>query len=193
MNPKTRLAQVFEHNAPWAPLDLESADTKSAIVPPYGLINPRYDRYAPRDGLTFCNIYAWDMSRILGREIPHWANPKKMIPTVPFAKGSIETTANWLHNVWLPHPASGFEKVELKKTQLGLQLDASSILKAHGGWGVCSWHSDRIGGRHGHIAILKLYSGELLCMAEAGINPVLRPIAEWPHLILHPTLWVPKT
>lgn len=29
-------------------------------------------RYKPRDGLTFCNIFAWDVSRALACEIPHW-------------------------------------------------------------------------------------------------------------------------
>lgn len=29
-------------------------------------------RYAPRDGLTFCNIFAWDFTSAMGCEVPHW-------------------------------------------------------------------------------------------------------------------------
>ena len=31
-------------------------------------------RYAQRDGNTYCNIFAWDVTRAMGAEIPHWVD-----------------------------------------------------------------------------------------------------------------------
>lgn len=54
-------------------------------------------RYQPRAGLTFCNIYVWDATRLLGCEIPHWTD-RKGIKT-PMGVGFEQTAndmADWL-------------------------------------------------------------------------------------------------
>jgi Putative peptidoglycan binding domain len=35
-------------------------------------------RYARRDGNTYCNIFAWDATRAMGAEIPHWVNGREL-------------------------------------------------------------------------------------------------------------------
>ena len=54
-------------------------------------------RYAHQNGSTYCNIFAWDVTRAMGAEIPHWVDASGN-PTV--LKGN-ELNANavneWLH------------------------------------------------------------------------------------------------
>ncbi len=41
--------------------------------------NLKHDpRYVPAEGLTFCNIWAWDFSRAMGAEVPHWVDGREM-------------------------------------------------------------------------------------------------------------------
>ena len=52
----------------------------------------RSSRYAPRDGLTFCNIFVSDVTRAMIADIPHW-----VIGTTPATHkddGARELTAN---------------------------------------------------------------------------------------------------
>jgi hypothetical protein len=32
------------------------------------------NRYLPKNNLTYCNIFVWDVTSAMGREIPHWVN-----------------------------------------------------------------------------------------------------------------------
>ena len=41
-----------------------------SVIDQFGLATSA--RYAPRDGLTFCNIFSWDFTRAMGCEVPHW-------------------------------------------------------------------------------------------------------------------------
>lgn len=65
---------------PWMPLipaitgneACRSQELLSSIIGQFDVeVNPRY---RPRDGKTYCNIYAWDVTSALGVEIPHWVN-----------------------------------------------------------------------------------------------------------------------
>lgn len=47
-----------------------SQESLRAVIDQFGLATSA--RYAPRDGLTFCNIFSWDVTRALGCEVPHW-------------------------------------------------------------------------------------------------------------------------
>lgn len=49
-------------------------------------------RYMAVPGKTWCNIYAWDVTRAMGAEIPHWYDPATGNP-MPVGKGS-EMRAN---------------------------------------------------------------------------------------------------
>ena len=59
--------------------------------------NPRYAR---RNGNTYCNIYAWDVTRAMGAELPHWRRYDGT-PAEPFERGAWEMNANgtarWLN------------------------------------------------------------------------------------------------
>jgi hypothetical protein len=48
-------------------------DTTHLVLRQFGLDTSA--RYAPREGLTFCNIFSWDFTRAMGCEIPHWWQP----------------------------------------------------------------------------------------------------------------------
>lgn len=58
-------------------------------------------RYQPRAGLTFCNIFLWDVTTALGVEVPHWVD-KDGNPADPFSKGARETLAGELLQTWFP-------------------------------------------------------------------------------------------
>lgn len=55
-------------------------------------------RYRPKDGKTYCNIFAWDCTRALGAEIPHWVLNNK--PSTSNTKGAKELNANATYD-WL--------------------------------------------------------------------------------------------
>ena len=56
-------------------------------------------RYVPRDCSTFCNIFMWDVSVVLGFEIPHWIWASTKRPAT-IADGAVEmpinSTIDWL-------------------------------------------------------------------------------------------------
>jgi hypothetical protein len=117
-------------------------------------VNPRY---AHRNGSTFCNIFAWDVTRAMGAEIPHWVNPSGD-PT-PHLKGN-ELNANAL-NSWLhAHGARyGWRQVTLAE---GVDL------ANQGRPVVASWKNQ---GGIGHIAMIRpgvATASEGPWMAQAG-------------------------
>ena len=62
----------------WVPVDApttnaagnRSADAYSQVIDQFDVENN--PRYAQRDGNTYCNIFAWDVTRAMGAEIPHY-------------------------------------------------------------------------------------------------------------------------
>ncbi|MFA5943205.1 MAG: hypothetical protein WC876_01925 [Candidatus Thermoplasmatota archaeon] len=59
-------------------------------------------RYSARDGNTYCNIFAWDVTSAMGAEVPHWVNGAG----VPSAPGhGVELSANALMD-WLRSDAA---------------------------------------------------------------------------------------
>jgi hypothetical protein len=76
-----------------------STDLLMRVIRQFNVVsNPRY---TPANGLTYCNIFAWDVTSALGAEIPHWTYSNGDI-AAPFATGASEMTANatvtWLAN-----------------------------------------------------------------------------------------------
>lgn len=72
-------------------------------------------RYLPGDGKTYCNIFAWDVTRAMGAEIPHWVNAKGE-PCKPGAKGAIEINAN-LTAKWLKDHGKEYGWVEVTREE----------------------------------------------------------------------------
>jgi hypothetical protein len=113
-------------------------------------------RYAHTDGKTFCNIFAWDVTRAMNAEIPHWVDAAGN-PTM--LKGN-ELTANAV-NEWLnQHGARfGWRKVTL----------AEAVDHANQGCPVvASWNHP---GGIGHIAVIRpgiATAAEGPWMAQAG-------------------------
>ena len=49
---------------------MRNAGTYDNVINQFAVAhNPRYE---PREGNTYCNIFAWDVTRAMGAEIPHW-------------------------------------------------------------------------------------------------------------------------
>jgi uncharacterized protein YukE len=68
---------------PWQPIDapvksqVGNRDSKlyEATINQFGVeSNPRYQQNQQAKGETYCNIFAWDVSRAMGAEIPHWVD-----------------------------------------------------------------------------------------------------------------------
>jgi len=115
-------------------------------------------RYQPRAGLTFCNIFVWDATLLLGCEVPHWVGDDG--DRAPWGKGQRELTANdmadWLQDLgqkygWGPcGPAT------------------AQLLASRGSPAIAAWRNP---GGVGHIAMVR--PGELHpvkgpCIAQVG-------------------------
>jgi hypothetical protein len=66
---------------------------------------PRYVAQPPQ---TWCNIYAWDVTKAMGAEIPHWYDKVSGVP-MPVGKGS-EMRANDMVT-WLDQGNGGWRQV----------------------------------------------------------------------------------
>ena len=115
-------------------------------------------RYAPRDGNTYCNIYAWDATKAMGAEIPHWVD-RNGSPAAVGASGAHELDANGL-NSWLNnHGASnGWRQVSAQEAQAAANQGQPSV---------ASWRNP---GGIGHVAMVR--PGEITgggpAIAQAG-------------------------
>ena len=113
-------------------------------------------RYAHQNGSTYCNIFAWDVTRAMGAEIPHWVDASGN-PTV--LKGN-ELNANAV-NEWLHQHGARFG---WRKTTLSDAVDQAN----QGCPVVASWNN---GGGIGHIAVIRpgiATAAEGPWMAQAG-------------------------
>jgi hypothetical protein len=100
--------------------------------------NPRYQ---PRDGNTYCNIYAWDVTKAMGAEIPHWVDANGN-PSVQGQGRELDANAT---NAWLnQHGAkNGWRKVSAEEAQ---------AMANQGHPTVASWDNQ---GGIGHIAVVR--------------------------------------
>jgi hypothetical protein len=101
-------------------------------------------RYLPANGVTWCNIYAWDVSRALGCEIPHWWQGR-------------EQTANNLVD-WLSSVGPDYGWAECNEDQA---LDNANN-------GLPTFVTYKNQGGHGHIAVV--LPGGSLTIAQAGLS-----------------------
>lgn len=115
-------------------------------------------RYAPMPGVTWCNVFLWDVTRALGCEVDHWR----------FGK---ETTANDLH-AWL-------QGDEAKRQGWRLVDKPTAEHRASVGFPTVVSHKNARG--PGHVAILvpgptAASSGPFI--AQAGVsNSSCEPLA----------------
>jgi hypothetical protein len=113
-------------------------------------------RYAHRNGSTYCNIFAWDVTRAMGAEIPHWVDASGN-PTM--LKGN-ELNANAV-NEWLHKHGARFG---WRKSTLSDAVDQAN----QGCPVVASWAN---AGGIGHIAVIRpgiATAAEGPWMAQAG-------------------------
>jgi len=113
-------------------------------------------RYQPIRGVTWCNIFLWDVTSALDCEIPHWINEDRKICAPGSGRElSANGTISWLENVGAKHgwtPAT----TEQARHVAGLGCPV-----------VACWAN---AGGHGHVAIV-LPSDEApadLRIAQAG-------------------------
>jgi len=102
-------------------------------------------RYLPDNGNTYCNIFAWDVSRAMGAEIPHWVDSAGhiMAPDAPHASEiNINGGVNWMksHGVM----EFGFRSCTPEQAQ-----DAAN----QGKLAVVMWKNT--GSGHGHVAVVR--------------------------------------
>ena len=73
--------------------------------------NIRYTRNTmdgkSKKGVTWCNIFAWDVTKAMGAEIPHWYDPVTGEPTAVGAKGAKEMGTTGM-NQWMDQFGSKF-------------------------------------------------------------------------------------
>ena len=102
-------------------------------------------RYLPGDGNTYCNIFAWDVSRAMGAELPHWVDSSGNI-AVPFAPNANEINinggVNWINDHGVPQ--LGWQRSNPQQAQ-----DAAN----NGKTAVVMWKNT--GSGHGHIAVVR--------------------------------------
>ena len=162
----TRPATGTTNTRAWIPVDApvqnqpgnRSRERYDQVLNQFGVgSNPRY---RPRGGNTYCNIFAWDATRAMGAEIPHWLDQQGR-PSRPGAPGAWELGANEI-NRWLKNQgvAAGWRRVSAAEAQ----AHANS-----GGPAVASWKNP---GGIGHIGMIR--PGEIgpggPALAQAGRN-----------------------
>ena len=102
-------------------------------------------RFLPQNGDTFCNIFAWDVSRAMGAEIPHWVDNAGhiMAPDAPHAHEiNINGGVNWMKSHGVTQ--FGFHSCTQQQAQ-----DAAN----QGKLAVVMWKNT--GSGHGHVAVVR--------------------------------------
>ena len=102
-------------------------------------------RYLPGNGNTYCNIFAWDVSRAMGAEIAHWVDPSGNI-AAPFAPHANEININGGVNWMNDH---GVNQFGWKHSTPQQAQDAAN----QGKLAVVMWKNT--GSGHGHIAVIR--------------------------------------
>ncbi len=162
----TRPAQGTTNTRAWIPVDApvqsqpgdRSRERYDQVLNQFGVgSNPRY---RPRGGNTYCNIFAWDATRAMGAEIPHWVDQSGNAARVG-ARGAWEMDANdtnrWLHN---QGAANGWRQVSASQAQANANNGAPSVV---------SWKNP---GGIGHIGMIRpgTITNRGPALAQAGSN-----------------------
>ncbi len=143
----TQAAAGTTNTQAWIPVEAplqgnpseRTADTYADVIDQFAVgSNPRYQR---RDGNTYCNIFAWDVTKAMGAEIPHWVDGAGNPTGVGQGR---ELDANGGH-LWLQNsgPQHGWREVSAEEAQ---------AMANQGHPTVASWHNP---GGIGHIAVVR--------------------------------------
>ncbi len=135
-------------------LGLRSGPTYSAIIDQFEVETA--PRYAPGQGVTFCNIFALDVTAAMGTGLGHWYDPGTGDPT---AMGiGQEMSANrlndWLHKFGAAH---GWN-------QISQALAATAAFNGYPT--LASWRN--VDGKPGHVAVVRPTNSLLMSIAQAG-------------------------
>lgn len=154
-------------NEQWKPLtaplrnakDARSAAALRAVAHQFEVATA--NRYQPKrreDGKleTFCNIFAWDVSRAMDAELPHWVDRNG--DPAPVSKSNVELTCNALLP-WLEEHGKRFDWTEVQ-TEV-----AAATHAAMGKPAVAIWRNKS---GPGHIAVLLPSSTAETRIAQAG-------------------------
>lgn len=112
----------------------------SNVINQFAVANNR--RFLPRDGYTYCNIFAWDVTRAMGAEIPHWVTADGRPTGVGQGR---ELNANATDQWLAKHGANyGWHRVSAAEAQ---------TLANQGKPAVAVWNSGS--GSPGHVAMVR--------------------------------------
>lgn len=130
---------------PWKPIDVPSAklphtpDKLWAVL--RDLAVEKSKRYKAREGLTYCNVFLWDVCRAMGCEIPHWVDKDGNRADVGKGKElSANGTVRWLDEHGARH---GWVDADRETA-----MDAA----ARGHVVVLGWDSKSV--KPGHVAVM---------------------------------------
>jgi hypothetical protein len=131
-------------------------NTYAQVINQFGVgDNPRYAR---RNGNTYCNIFAWDVTRAMGAELPHWRRHDGT-PAQPFERGAYEMNANGTAQ-WLNQHGERY----------GWRRVSAAEAQAHANSGAPCVAIKENPGAIGHVAVVR--PGEMTdrgpCIAQAG-------------------------
>ena len=132
-----RATGVLRNTRAWEPVNApltSRAGSRSRAL--YDAVLDQFDvgrnpRYARRDGNTYCNIFAWDATRAMGAEVPHWVSGH-------------ELDANSLHR-WLGNEGgrTGWRRVNAQEAQAQANLGRPTL---------ATWYNP---GGIGHVAMVR--------------------------------------
>ena len=144
----------------WVPAHLVLIDDGARSPEAYAAAIDQFDvereaRYAPRDGDTFCNIFAWDVTRAMRCEVPHWVDADGHPASMgrPNTELSVNETLAWLRSTG-PHPYGWREVCAVEAEAQAGNGHPTLAVWANPGW-------------HGHIAVVRP-NGPGIHIAQAG-------------------------
>lgn len=119
------------------------------------------ERYRPfRNGVTYCNIFVWDVTSALGCEIPHYIDNDTGEPrTYPDVSNAWEMNANATHD-WLVNRGESYGWREVSAQQ-------AQAWANEGRPAVTAWKNE--GGKPGHV--------QIVCPSEDGGYDSVRGVA----------------
>jgi len=105
--------------------------------------NARYQNNKKGEGDTYCNIFAWDVTRAMGAEIPHYIDAQTGAPAIAGASNAKEMDANQV-NDWLNTYGTSYGWVKASAEQAQQYADAGMPA-------VTSWKNPS---GHGHLQVV---------------------------------------
>lgn len=148
--------------SPWIPWDAAGVRSDAGHRAPEALeaVVQQFDvrrcfRYQPVGNTTYCNVFAWDVTRSMGSEVPHWVDDVGS-PVAP-GKGrelAVNGTVLWLEHVGARY---GWTSTDEYGARTAANRGEPSLV---------TW-SNPTGG-HGHVAVVVPSPTSETLIAQAG-------------------------